>query len=71
MNGIDLVIVKEILGHSDISMTVRHSHPLDRRKMEAVERLVPWKEIEVGERSCGVDGYNMVTINMGLWWMCL
>jgi len=58
INGIDLVTVKEILGHSDISMTVRYSHPSDRRKMEAVERLVPGKDIEVGERSYKVDGHN-------------
>jgi integrase len=62
MNGIDLVTVKEILGHSDISMTVRYSHPSDKRKMEAVERLVLGKELEVGERSYRVDGHNMVTI---------
>jgi integrase len=62
MNGIDLVTVKEILGHSDISMTVRYSHPSDKRKMEAVEKLVLGKELEIGESSYRVDGHNMVTI---------
>ncbi len=62
MNGVDLVTVKEILGHSDISMTVRYSHPSDRRKMEAVEKLIPGKDMRVGERSYRVNGHNLVTI---------
>ena len=66
MAGIDLVTVKEILGHSDISMTVRYSHPSDKRKMEAVEKLVPRKDIEVGECSYRVDGHKLVTIEPSL-----
>jgi integrase len=62
MNGSDLVTVKEILGHSDISMTVRYSHPSDKRKMDAVEKLVPGKDMQVGERSYRVNGHNLVTI---------
>lgn len=61
MAGSDLVTVKEILGHSDFSMTVRYSHPSDKRKMEAVEKLVPQKAILVGEDSYRGDGHNMVT----------
>ncbi len=58
MAGTDLVTVKEILGHSDISMTVRYSHPSDRRKMEAVEGLAV-----VGTTRCwGGDGHNLVTM---------
>ncbi len=44
MGGIDLVTVKEILGHSTIEMTVRYSHPSDERKMTAVERLVSGRQ---------------------------
>jgi hypothetical protein len=66
MNGSDLVTVKEILGHSDISMTVRYSHPSDKRKMEAVEKLVPAKDMRVGERSYRVNGHNLVTIERNL-----
>jgi len=66
MAGIDLVTVKEILGHSDISMTVRYSHPSDKRKMEAVEMLVPGKDMEVGESAYRVDGHNLVTIKARL-----
>jgi len=46
IKGYDPVMVKEILGHSDIAMTVRYSHPSDSRKMEAVESLVARAEKE-------------------------
>ena len=62
MGGVDLVTVKEILGHSDIAMTVRYSHPSDARKMEAVERLAardkPCPDAALSEES----GNNLVTI---------
>lgn len=57
MSGVDLVTVKEILGHSTIEMTVRYSHPSDLRKMAAVEQLVlKHDEHEV------TDGHNLVTV---------
>lgn len=34
--------------------------------MEALERLVPGKEMEVGETAYRVDGHNMVTIRSKL-----
>ena len=37
--GIDLIVVKEILGHADISTTMRYSHPVPERKLKAVEAL--------------------------------
>jgi site-specific recombinase XerD len=58
MSGTDLVTVKEILGHSDISMTVRYSHPSDGREMGAVERLVHKRWVAAD----GKDGHNLVTI---------
>lgn len=42
--GVDLVTVKEILGHSTITMTVRYAHsaPESKRKaVEALERVIP------------------------------
>ena len=39
MGGIDLVTVKEILGHSTIEMTMRYSHPTPENKRKAVEVL--------------------------------
>jgi len=37
--GIDLIVVKEILGHADITTTMRYSHPVPERKLKAVEAL--------------------------------
>lgn len=62
MRGVDLVTVKDILGHSDITMTVRYSHPSDSRKMEAVEKLVPKRKVEVYPQVVKKYGHNMVTI---------
>jgi integrase len=61
MNGVDLVTVKEILGHSEIAMTVRYSHPSDSRKMDAVERLVTQERSSRDALPTGEDGHNLVT----------
>ena len=37
--GIDIVTVSEILGHSDIKMTMRYAHPTPENKRHAVEKL--------------------------------
>jgi integrase len=39
MNGYDLVTVAELMGHKDISMTKRYSHPTPLHKKQAVESL--------------------------------
>jgi site-specific recombinase XerD len=39
MLGIDLVTVKEILGHSTINMTLRYAHLSPLHKREAMEKL--------------------------------
>jgi len=39
MGGVDLVTVKEILGHSTIEMTMRYAHPTPENKRRAVEVL--------------------------------
>ncbi len=38
-NGIDLIVVKEILGHEDISTTQRYSHPVPKRTQDAIKIL--------------------------------
>lgn len=39
LSGVDLATVKEILGHSDIRLTMRYTHPTQRAKKDAVETL--------------------------------
>jgi hypothetical protein len=39
MSGIDLVTVKEILGHASIETTMRYAHPTPETKRRAVEVL--------------------------------
>ncbi|MDA2920745.1 site-specific integrase [Desulfobacterota bacterium AH_259_B03_O07] len=39
MAGVDIVTVKELLGHKDISMTMRYSHPTPQHKQHAVEKI--------------------------------
>lgn len=62
MNGVDLVTVKEILGDSDISMTVRYSHPSDERKMAAVEVIVGHGTERSSLHVSRGDGHNLVTV---------
>ena len=37
--SIDLVVVKEILGHSKIETTMRYAHAVPKRKMDAINVL--------------------------------
>jgi integrase len=39
MAGVDLPTVKELLGHKDISMTMRYAHLSNAHKQAAVEKL--------------------------------
>ena len=39
MNKVDLVTVKELMGHKSIAMTMRYSHPTPEHKKQAVESL--------------------------------
>ncbi len=39
MAGVDIVTVQELMGHKDIRMTKRYSHPTPEHKKQAVEKL--------------------------------
>jgi len=39
MTGVDIATIKELMGHKDVSMTMRYSHPTPEHKKQAVERI--------------------------------
>jgi integrase len=39
MAGVDLATLKELMGHSHISMTMRYVHPTPEHKRAAMEKL--------------------------------
>jgi len=39
MSGVDIVTVKELMGHTGIAMTMRYAHPIPSHKAAAVNRL--------------------------------
>jgi len=49
MGGVDLPTVKELMGHKDITMSLRYSHLSDGHKQRAVEILVPTNFTTRGE----------------------
>ncbi|MGH9777422.1 MAG: tyrosine-type recombinase/integrase, partial [Candidatus Acidiferrales bacterium] len=46
--GVDIVTVKELMGHRDISMTMRYAHSAPERSLDAVRRLEHYKSITIG-----------------------
>jgi len=44
--GVDIVTVKELMGHRDISMTMRYAHSAPERSLDAVRRLEHYKVLQ-------------------------
>jgi site-specific recombinase XerD len=40
LGGVDLVTVKELMGHADIKVTMRYAHPTPESRRRAVDLLV-------------------------------
>jgi hypothetical protein len=49
MAGVDLVTVKDLLGHTGINMTVRYSHLVPEHKAQAVAKLEERFKVSVEE----------------------
>jgi len=47
MAGVDLPTLKELMGHSDISTTMRYVHPTPEHKREAVRKLEDYNRNQV------------------------
>ncbi len=57
MAGVDIVTVQELMGHKDISMTKRYSHPTPEHKKQAVNKL------NIGVVDTYLDtGYNVAEL---------
>ena len=39
MAGVDIATIKELMGHKDVKMTMRYSHPTPDHKKQAVELI--------------------------------
>lgn len=50
LGGIDLVTVKELMGHADISTTMRYAHPSPDSKRHAVDCLSAKKVADMWQK---------------------
>jgi len=44
MAGVDLMTLRELMGHSSITITQRYCHPTPEHKLEAIERLEAYND---------------------------
>jgi integrase len=51
MEGVDLVSVRDFMGHKNIQMTMRYAHLAPAHKQAAIERLVSFGKAEKGSKS--------------------
>ena len=44
MDGVDLPTLKELMGHSSITLTMRYVHPTPEHKKAAIQKLGSYKK---------------------------
>ena len=60
--NVDLIVIKELLGHSKIDTTMRYAHAVPKRKIEAITILNSYRE----QREVIKNGYRMDTEKMAI-----
>lgn len=50
MAGVDLATLKELMGHSDISTTMRYVHPTPEHKKNAIRKLEKWHKTGTNQK---------------------
>ena len=59
---VDLVTVKELMGHADIAMTMRYAHPTPESKRNAVELLAGADQVADGLLRQTAEAGNSVNV---------
>jgi len=62
-DGVDIVTVKELLGHADIKTTMRYAHSNDDAKRRAVQRL-PFPAKSNAKPAAGANGSSDKTVGV-------
>lgn len=62
MAGVDVKTIQELMGHRDIKMTMRYSHPTPEHKRKAVELL---DRVTTILTTAGVDKEKRKVVNIG------
>jgi integrase len=65
MAGVDLATLKELMGHSDISTTMRYVHPTPEHKQEALRKL---ERFNVDQGVCHVRNHRGSPQKSPQWW---
>ncbi len=64
MAGVDLNTVRELLGHKDITMTLRYSHLAQSHKQRAVDMLVGKQGFELGDTVATPEQTSLTAQNL-------